>query len=330
MEKLAAAQINFWRRKSWPKNWVLKLFSFFFALMLWYFVVGEDKVDMTVSIPVEIVNLPQNLIISNQFKNQLDITVNGPRGLIRRITDRHISRSIDLSDAKPGTIVVKNTPDSISLPRGVSLLRIKPTDIILEMDKLIEKTMPINAITKGKPQEGFELVTVKLDPPLLSVRGPRRILEKEKKFSTLPIEIEGINETTQLAASLDLSQEIIDFLGDQVVTAQIVIQEKRQKKTVKNIPIQINLKNPQINFDSLKPKSISVVAEIPLSLATATEKLSTLFSAKLKTENLSPGTHKVQVEVTATKGIKITSIDPGEATITIKDDSPEIPKGQGP
>ena len=40
--------------------------------------VGEDKVDTTVYIPVEIVNLPKELIISNQFKKQLEATVRGP------------------------------------------------------------------------------------------------------------------------------------------------------------------------------------------------------------------------------------------------------------
>ncbi|MFH1020288.1 MAG: YbbR-like domain-containing protein, partial [Pseudomonadota bacterium] len=67
---------------NWPNNWGLKLISLIFAILLWYFVVGEDKVDTTVYIPVEIVNLPKELVISNQFKKQLEATVSGPRGLI--------------------------------------------------------------------------------------------------------------------------------------------------------------------------------------------------------------------------------------------------------
>ncbi|MCK5324253.1 MAG: YbbR-like domain-containing protein, partial [Desulfobulbaceae bacterium] len=61
MEKLVKQIIDRYSRprlRSWPKNWAPKLLSLFFALFLWYFVVGEDKVDMTVRIPVEIVNLP--------------------------------------------------------------------------------------------------------------------------------------------------------------------------------------------------------------------------------------------------------------------------------
>lgn len=331
MEKLAAAQINFWRNRSWPKNWVLKLFSFFFALFLWYFVVGEDKVEMTVPIPVEIVNLPQNLVISNQFKNQLEITVSGPRGLIRRISERHISRSVDLSNATPGTIVVKNTPESISLPSGVRLLRIKPTDIILQMDRLIQKDIPIIAVTHGKPKEGFELVSVKVAPPTVPLTGPQRVLEKEKRFSTMPIDIQDLAHSTQVTTSLDQSQDITDLVGETIVTAHIVIEEKRVNQTVKNIPVQIELKTKNVNY-TLEQNHVTVVAEIPLSKTLDKKKLADLFTAKLKLENLSPGSHSLPLEIIAEKGIRISSVVPETVVVEIKSitESPrqdQTPKG---
>ena len=329
MEKLVAAQINFWRSRSWPKNWVLKLFSFFFAIFLWYFVVGEDKVDMTLSIPVEIVNLPQNLIISNQFTNQIEITVNGPRGLIRRITDRHISRAVDLSDAIPGTIVVKNTPETISLPSGVRLLRIKPTDLILQMDRLIQKNIPIIAVTTGKPKKGFELVSVKLDPPTIPMTGPQRILEKEKRFSTLPIDIQGFTHSFQIATSLDLSQDITDLLGETIVNANIVIREKRVTKTIKNIPVLLNVTNKKINY-ILDPKFITVTAGVPLSISGDKKKLATLFTAKLKVKNLSSGTHTIPVDVIAVKGVQISSIQPETIVVEIQNISGSPPQKQSP
>ena len=43
------------------KNWILKLISLTLATMLWYFVVGEDQVDINIKVPIEILNLPANL-----------------------------------------------------------------------------------------------------------------------------------------------------------------------------------------------------------------------------------------------------------------------------
>ena len=78
MEKLVKQILNHYthpRKWRWPNNWGLKLLSLLFAIFLWYFVVGEDKVDIKVFIPIEIVNLPRDLVISNEYKKQLDVTI---------------------------------------------------------------------------------------------------------------------------------------------------------------------------------------------------------------------------------------------------------------
>ena len=157
MEKLVRGALRKYRwfsSQRWATDWGFKVLSLIFALMMWYFVVGEDKVDMTVYVPIEITNLPQSLIISNQFKKQLEVTISGPRGLVRSITNQHITRSIDLSNAKPGTQVFQNKPESISFPRGITIQRIQPANITLTIDKLLEKDLPIKPMVVGVPAEG--------------------------------------------------------------------------------------------------------------------------------------------------------------------------------
>ena len=176
MEKLVRQIIDNLTSVPRPKNWALMLLSFFFALFLWYFVVGEDKVDMNVTIPVEIVNLPRDLVISNQFKKQLEVTISGQRSLIRALTEQHISRSIDLSDATPGTVVKQNQPDSIKLPRGLSILRIQPPTLTLLLDQLIQKELSIKPILVGKVDKDYMLGSVIPDPPTLEISGPQAVL----------------------------------------------------------------------------------------------------------------------------------------------------------
>ena len=92
-----------------PKNWILKLLSLSLATMLWYFVAGEDQVDINMLVPIEILNLPANLTISNQYKKEIEVRVRGPRSMIQEMRTRNITRPVDLSRAKPGTIVIKKT-----------------------------------------------------------------------------------------------------------------------------------------------------------------------------------------------------------------------------
>ena len=77
------------------KDWLLKFISLSLAVVLWYFVGGEDRVDKNVMIPIEIINLPRDLVISNQFKKEIQVSVSGPRSLILEMTSRAITRQVD-------------------------------------------------------------------------------------------------------------------------------------------------------------------------------------------------------------------------------------------
>ena len=71
----------YWRR-TLAKEWFPILISLALAIVVWFNVGGEQKVDTSVMIPVEVINLSRDLVISNQFKRQIEVAVNGPRSLI--------------------------------------------------------------------------------------------------------------------------------------------------------------------------------------------------------------------------------------------------------
>ncbi len=89
-------------RRFVAKEWLSCLTSLFLAVLLWYNVGGEQTVDTNVMIPVEVINLPRELVISNQFKKDIEVSVNGPRSVIMELQNQQITRQIDLSQATPG------------------------------------------------------------------------------------------------------------------------------------------------------------------------------------------------------------------------------------
>ena len=321
MEKLVRqiiAKISSYRR---PKNWVLKLVSLFFALFLWYFVVGEDKVDMNVTLPVEIVNLPRDLIISNQFKKQIEVTISGQRSLIRSMTEQHISRSIDLSKATPGTIVIQNDPDSISLPRGLSILRVQPPTLTLLLDRLIQKELPIKPILVGKVHKDFRLDSVTVDPLTLKISGPQAILDQEENLRTLPIVINGLSESTVKQVSLALKHEISDLIGEPVVAVRLNLSALKKEMKFTDIPIDFEHdkgKQTEMIY-RLSPPTVSIKAEIPQGMIRKPNGLKSLFQAKIRPETLQPGSLKLKVLVEAPSQIKIISVSPDTVTLKISE-----------
>ena len=321
MEKLVRqiiTKVSSYRR---PKNWVLKLVSLFFALFLWYFVVGEDKVDMNVTLPVEIFNLPRDLIISNQFKKQIEVTISGQRSLIRGMSEQHISRSIDLSKATPGTIVIPNDPDSISLPRGLSILRVQPPTLTLLLDRLIQKELPIKPILVGKVHKDFRLDSVTVDPLALKISGPQAILDQEENLKTLPIVINGLSESAVKQVSLALKNEISDLIGEPVVAVRLNLSALKKEMKFTDIPIDFEHdkgKQTEMIY-RLSPPTVSIGAEIPQGMIRKQNGLKSLFHAKIKPETLQPGSLKLKVLVEAPTQIKIISVSPDTVTLKISE-----------
>jgi len=319
MEKLVRQIINNISSFPRPKNWVLKLLSLLFALFLWYFVVGEDKVDMNVTIPVEIVNLPRELVISNQFKKQLEVTVSGQRSLIRGMTSQHISRTIDLSKAAPGTVVIQNHPDSISLPRGLSILRVQPPTITLLLDRLIQKELSIKPILVGQVHSDFKLDTVTADPPTLEISGPQSILGEEKNLITSPIDINGLDHSTVKQVSLALKPEIADLIGEPIVAVRLNIVELIKEMEFADIPVDFDIaagRQTQVIYQVLPP-TVSITAEIPQTMAQGSNNIRGLLHAKVSPKTLRTGSMELKVLVDSPPRARIIAIKPETVTLKI-------------
>ncbi len=320
MEKLVHKITDYFNGIPRPENWVIKLISLFFALFLWYFVAGEDKVNMSVSIPVEIVNLPSDLTISNQFKRELEVTMSGQRSLIKSLPKLHISRLVDFSKAVPGKVVIQNGLDSISVPRGISVIRIQPASVTFLIERLVRKDMPIKAITRGRPAKGYDLVSLDLEPATVHIIGPESVLAGESNLITSPIDISGLKKSTIKEVTLDLKPAIADLIGEQVATATINIVQKTEKRTINDIPIEFMPEQRALagggSFNII-PKFASVQAVLPYELARNSKDLKTLFKARVNTDNLASG-HLLEVMITAPPSVKILEHKPHSVILVLK------------
>jgi YbbR domain-containing protein len=260
------------------KHWVLKVLSLIIGVSLWFSVVGEDRVDMTVTIPLELRNLPANLVIANQYRKDIEVVLSGSRRLIQEMRQQNISRPIDLGKAEPGTLVVKNDAESITLPHGITVQRVQPANITLLVDRLTRKDLPITPITKGKPAAGFILESLTFTPRQISVTGPQTILEKEDSLKTAVINLEGVDSSSTFQVHLDLNEALLKLIGETVIEAKLTLKEIMVRKTVRGIPINSKEGGTAVRFS---PSTVTVEAEIPERIVRMTSELATLFQASV-------------------------------------------------
>ena len=297
-------------------DWVLKLISLFFAIFLWYFVVGEDKVDINLLIPVEIVNLPRDLVISNQYKKELDVTVSGSRGLIRGMSRQNLTKTVDLSGAEPGTVVIRNTPESLSLPRGIRVMRIQPTHLIFLLDRLVQREAKIKPVIHGSPKKGYELVSVALEPDSIMLNGPDALLSGQNVLETEAIDISGMTTTEVRQVHLDLKPELAELIGESIVTAKITVREIIKSETLHKVPIQIL--HTEKNFGYLaEPDVAEVEISVPENFSKQSSPTDELLLLQVDADKLPIGRHTLPVEAVSKQRVTIKKIDPPQIQLNI-------------
>lgn len=296
-----------------PKDWVLRLVSFGIAVALWNFVGGEDIVNKNVMVPVEVINLPRDLVISNQFKKEVEVSVSGPRSLILDIGNRGISRQVDLAKATPGTMVLENSNDVITVPRGVKVLGIQPKSVILSLDKMIQKQFPVNPVTVGMLAPDFILKEIRMEPDSISITGPQTVLSQFDVLQTKAIDIAGLHASTQIQIPLELAPVIVDLIGATTITADLDIAVETVQRKISNLVVTF-LKDGQ--QQRVTPATVSITVALPKTLLRSGEDLSSLFSL---TAIAGQSGGQMQVKVTPTRAfeypVRVLRVEPQVVTL---------------
>src|SRR6266566_2216186 len=97
-------------------NWHLKLFSLVLATMLWMLVATETSSEIGMEVPLEYRNIPAQLEITGDTTNSVQVRLRGSANVIRDISGKDVSTTIDLSKMRTGDKIVALSPQNVQAP----------------------------------------------------------------------------------------------------------------------------------------------------------------------------------------------------------------------
>ena len=86
---------------------------------------------------------------------------------------QEIQAVLDLDKAQEGTLSYVITENHILSPVKVEITRIYPSQITVNIEELIEKTYPIKPRYQGRPNTGYLLGAIKIEPKVTTKNGKR-------------------------------------------------------------------------------------------------------------------------------------------------------------
>ena len=185
------------------ENWALKLLSLVFALILWFFVMGERKLERSYAVPLEMKNVPKAMIVANDVPSEVAVRISGPRTLLMNLHAEDLRIVIDLQDLPPGLTSFKRLEERLNIPAPLKVTRLSPSYVDVKMDRITVKRVPVKAILRGRPAEGFWVEKVISVPESVVVEGAEGELAALQQVQTTPLNIVGA--TRDLNESVPLS-----------------------------------------------------------------------------------------------------------------------------
>ncbi len=206
------------------ENWILKLVSLTFALILWFFVMGERKLEVGFQVPLELENVPPGLMVANEVPSLIDVRISGPRTVLMNLHPNDISIAVDLKDLPPGLTSFKRLEERLNIPTALKVTRLSPSFVDVKLERIKQKTVPVHPVFAGTPAEGYQFGAIQVSPVLVTVEGAESEIKDVTEVPTEPIEVEGSKESFTLMVPLDYKGKYSALKNHQTAEVRVTIE----------------------------------------------------------------------------------------------------------
>lgn len=194
-------------------NLGIKLVSLALSLTLWIYVTSKGKTEMTLTVPLELRNIPRDMAVVGDVVSSLEARVQGQERALRDITmGKKVIGILDLSMAKVGDNSVRISPDDIQRPSGVAVTHMSLSEVRIKLEPLIRKTFQLKPVLHGAPARGYRLTRIAVTPPKISIEGPASVVKTMGSLRTMPIDIQGAAGNLSIGARIDYQGRPVKLL----------------------------------------------------------------------------------------------------------------------
>ncbi len=295
----------------------LKLVSLLLGFSLWYAVAREQEAEFSLSIPIELRDLPEGLEVLEESVQQVEVRLRGSADVLRRLTPQDVNVGIDLLNAEEGERLAYLTPRDVAVPFGARVSRVTPTTVRIVLDRTVESSVEVIPRVVGSPAAGFELVRIELSPQRIDVVGPSSHVEGLEQVTTEPISVDGLREPYSRLVRVELDPLVRIARERENVALTLDVREERGDRELPGVAVRAL---PADSTATLAPGAVTVRVEGPKSLVEHLRAEDLV--ALVPLSGLGPGRHAVApnilISTPEADAIQVISIEPADIEVQIQ------------
>ncbi|MED5465358.1 MAG: CdaR family protein [Myxococcota bacterium] len=221
-------------------NSSLKVFSLAVAVLLFISVSGDNTTAVEVEFPVEY-KMAKGFAVVGSAPGRIRAQLQGPWANFRSFDSEALTPVVvDLSERSDQDLVRHRVSmRDLKPPGGMKVLSFGPSEWNIEIDRVVERMVPVSADFSTRPAFGFEIVNVLVKPAQVRVTGPLSMLRGLEAIRTRPIDIREREEDLTLEVELRPPVHPLK-LRDRQVTVSVDIGEEFVQRGFQAVPVEVD------------------------------------------------------------------------------------------
>jgi YbbR domain-containing protein len=215
---------DFWREHVAHNLW-LKVMSVVLAVGLWYAVAHDRIAEVAVDVPIEFHSIPENLEISSDAVPRAQIRVRGPERVIHRLQPADIYAVVDLAGLRPGERTYDLTSREVHKPTELEVVQVLPSQFHVAFDFRETRQVPIQPRVIGAFAQGYQIARIVVDPPLLTIVGPKKHVDAVDAAITDPVDVSGAMNQISFVRHAYVSDSLIQVATADPVRITVIMEK---------------------------------------------------------------------------------------------------------
>lgn len=213
-------------RRLFVHNAGLKILSLVIAVFLWMAISREPRAEVTLAVPIEFHNSPENLEINTENIQQVQVRASGPAGAVHSVSAADVHAFVNLEAATPG----EHTYDlHVRVPRDIEVVQVIPSQFRISFDNRATKQVEVRPRVIGATAPGFRMVDVKVDPSSVKITGPEKRVDSIDAVITDPVDASGVMGQATFNTHIYVSDPLVRLTGPSTARVTVVTSTKGAK-----------------------------------------------------------------------------------------------------
>jgi YbbR domain-containing protein len=224
----------------WPvRNLGLKVLSIGVATLLWLVVTGDQIVERTLRVGIELQRVPDGLELVGAVPESVAVRLRGPTSRLSDLTPGDLSAVIDVEGVKAGRRLFSLTPAQVTAPFGVEVTQVTPATLPLVFEPVASALVPVRPRVEGAPVAGHSVTNISVTPSQVKVTGPENAVRGVTELFTAPVSIEGATTLVREAATIDTAEPSLRLEGSGVAVVTVTIAADTMERTLAGVAIAL-------------------------------------------------------------------------------------------